>query len=496
MEETPTRTAERADPVGEPAHVLIASPAPPAADSDEGHPVAAEPVSTPPEDDAVRPVDAGVTHPLEGEGAPTATAVVVQSDETEAAVPGDGGSAEPTGATRAGLPPVVLWALAGLALLGLLAAAAYFVIPYPVSVDGKTAWVRLGASVADLRSRGVIAGHAGDLVSVRAKLIKRGGGDPPSVYVDGKTVGDSYRVWPGSTVRTVDGADRTEKIVTKRIALPIESETVGHGPVVMMSQPGSVGLREVTKGEVSGDVLKSATLVPAVPAVFVRTKYSAGARVIALTFDDGPQPSSTPPILAILRKFKVKATFFMIGKEAAGHPALARSVATDGNLIGNHSLGHKILGHAPYKTVVDQISGGAAAIQRATGVKPTWFRPPEGSLGKSVFQVAQANGERVMMWSIDPYDWKQPPPAVIAKWVVSRAKPGAVVIMHDGGGKRANTVAALPVIIAQLRAQGYQFVTLDEMFGARPGAGPSGAAVKTVSKAPAKAAPTAPTTAP
>lgn len=362
------------------------------------------------------------------------------------------------------------WAALCLGVLVLLVAAACFLVPYPVSVDGRTLWVNMGVKLSALQAKGLLSGRSGNLVSVRMKVLKPGAGNPPTFYVNGKLAAADAPVWPGSRVRTVTGSDRTEGVRSKRASLPVGAHYVGHGPMITMTQTGTVGVGEVTRGEISGEVLKATTLTSATPEVFVRARYDGKSKVVALTFDDGPQPTYTPQILKILRSAKVKATFFMIGRQARRYAALARSVRADGNVIGNHSLGHKSLANAPRTTVVEQIVGGASAIKAATGVKPFWYRPANGSLSNLVYEVAQADGERVIVWSLDPDDWKRPSPSVLVRLVVSQVRSGSVVLLHDGGGNRANTIAALPQIIAKLRKQGYHFVTLDQMFSARSAA--------------------------
>jgi peptidoglycan-N-acetylglucosamine deacetylase len=362
------------------------------------------------------------------------------------------------------------WAAICLGVLVLLAAAAYFLVPYPVSVDGRTQWVHLGITLSALQAKGLFTATPGDLVSVRMKVLKDGGGNPPTFYVNGKMVGADARVWPGSNVRTATGSDRTESVLSKRAPLPIGAHYVGHGPMVTMTQTGTAGVSELLEGRISGEVLQARTLTPAQPAVFERARYAGKAKVVALTFDDGPQPTYTPRILKILRSAKVKATFFMIGRQARRYPALARAVRADGNVIGNHSLGHKSLAEASRATVVEQVAGGASAIKAATGIKPFWYRPAGGSLSNLVYEIAQANDERVIVWSLDPDDWKRPSPAALVKLVVSQVRSGSVVLLHDGGGNRTNTIAALPEIIAKLRAQGYHFITLDQMFAVKSAA--------------------------
>jgi peptidoglycan-N-acetylglucosamine deacetylase len=260
--------------------------------------------------------------------------------------------------------------------------------------------------------------------------------------------------------------------------------------MVFMARPGTVGLKELRTGEVSGDTIESTTLIKPVPALFLRTRPGAAVgRAIALTFDDGPLPGSTERVLAVLRKFKIKATFFMVGQQVRRHPALVRAVLADGNQVGSHSWSHKKLGTASQRTVAYEIQAGQQAIHKAAGIWPAWFRPPYGSVSRIVHAEAAAAKTKLILWDVDPEDWRRPSATVIANRVVNAAKPGAVVLMHDGGGDRRNTADALAMIIPRLQAQGYRFVTLDQLFAPKAKPKPvAKAAAPAKAKAPAKAA--------
>ena len=360
----------------------------------------------------------------------------------------------------------LIGAAVGLLVVAVVAIVAF--VPFPVSVDGRMVNVRVGTPVSSLVSQQVLRAHGGDLVAIGTyKVLRAGGGQPAVVMVGGKPATPDTRIWPGSVVSSSDGTNVVEPVTTTRVAIPIEAKYLGHGPLVFMSQPGAVGLKQVSKGTISGTVVTSKVLIDPSPAVFIRSAYGGQGKKIALTFDDGPWPGSTLAILKILGTFKIKATFFEIGGQAYRRPELSKAVVAAGMSIGNHSETHQMLGSLPQKRVAWQIASAQKVIERASGVRPTWFRPPGGSLSRIVYAEANANHVRLMLWDIDPNDWRRPPTKTIISRVVSHAHPGAVILMHDGGGNRANTVAALPTIIKDLQAMGYQFVTLDQLFGSR-----------------------------
>jgi len=183
------------------------------------------------------------------------------------------------------------------------------------------------------------------------------------------------------------------------------------------------------------------------------------ARIIALTFDDGPGVY-TSRILAILKAKGVRATFFVIGRQVHGYRVAVRALAAAGMSVQNHTWNHVNLARAGAATVRSEISRTDSAVKAVTGVRPTCVRPPGGSYDSAVITIAARGGHRVVNWSIDPQDWRRPGSATIRSSVLSHAANNRIVIMHDGGGNRRQTVAALPGVINGLRARGYSFVTL------------------------------------
>lgn len=198
--------------------------------------------------------------------------------------------------------------------------------------------------------------------------------------------------------------------------------------------------------------------------VIYEAKLKANEKVIALTFDDGPSPKNTAQILEILQKNNIKATFFMIGQMVKYFPQVAKQVAADGEVIGNHTW-HHWYRHMDAPTAANEINRTADIIYQTTGVKTILFRPPGGFLNNGLAEYAKNQKYAVMMWSEESGDAQRRSPQVpgMVKNVLKSAKPGAIVLMHDGGGNRSRTVQALPQIIDGLKAQGYRFVTIPEL---------------------------------
>ncbi|MDQ6877241.1 MAG: polysaccharide deacetylase family protein, partial [Candidatus Dormibacteraeota bacterium] len=179
--------------------------------------------------------------------------------------------------------------------------------------------------------------------------------------------------------------------------------------------------------------------------------------VVALTFDDGPDPTYTPQVLAILRQFGVKATFCVIGHAARQHPELLDAIRAQGHMLCDHTETHPYLDRVPADQLGGQISGPVAYCRIVTGQTLTLMRPPYAALNQAAIDTAHQQGLRVLEWSVDPRDFARPPALSIVERVVTKVRAGGVVLMHDGGGDRSNTVVALPAIISQLQSQGYTF---------------------------------------
>jgi peptidoglycan-N-acetylglucosamine deacetylase len=202
---------------------------------------------------------------------------------------------------------------------------------------------------------------------------------------------------------------------------------------------------------------------PAQPALYTwqapSTPSIAGAKEIALTFDDGPSPY-TPQVLAVLEQYHVPATFFEIGEMVSDYPQYAREVVEAGYPVEDHTWSHPDLTDLTASEVEDQIARAQDEIRSVTGITPACLRPPYNAWDPAVLDEVAENGMTTMSYSVDSRDWTLPGTQAIVANVLSGAFPGAVVDMHDGGGPRYETVDALPRIINGLRARGYTFVAI------------------------------------
>jgi peptidoglycan-N-acetylglucosamine deacetylase len=192
-----------------------------------------------------------------------------------------------------------------------------------------------------------------------------------------------------------------------------------------------------------------------------QAKLDSQHKAIALTFDDGPWPTTTTQILDILKKNNIKATFFWVGRYLQTYPELGKQVASAGHAIGNHTWNHQYIKYNE-DGAAREIDRTSALIEELTGVKTSMFRPPGGILNNGLAAYAQKKNYAVIMWSADSLDWRTATQSLMDN-VMRQANSGGIVLMHDGGGNRSRTVQALPDIIAKLRKEGYKFVTVPEL---------------------------------
>ncbi len=191
---------------------------------------------------------------------------------------------------------------------------------------------------------------------------------------------------------------------------------------------------------------------------------------IALTFDDGPHPGYTPQLLAVLKRYNVPATFFLVGEMAERSPELVRDELAQGDSIGNHTYHHVSLVKITPDEAAAEIRACDLVLQSITGKTAHLFRPPGGVYDSAVAREAAAQGYTTVLWTDDPGDYASPGIETIEKRTVKTAHNGGILLLHDG---IQQTVDALPTIIQTLRAEGYKFVTVDQML-AEKSATPTG----------------------
>jgi peptidoglycan/xylan/chitin deacetylase (PgdA/CDA1 family) len=195
------------------------------------------------------------------------------------------------------------------------------------------------------------------------------------------------------------------------------------------------------------------------PATY--TQVRVDQPYIAMTFDDGPSAANTPRLLDILKQRNIKATFFLIGQNVASNPDIVRRILADGHEIGNHSWTHPQLSKLSDDRVTAEITKTQDAIKDASGFTPTILRPPYGAITARQREWIESKfGLSIILWSIDPFDWKRPGASVITQRILSQVRPGAIILSHD---IHKQTVDAMPATLDGLIAKGYKFVTVTQL---------------------------------
>jgi peptidoglycan/xylan/chitin deacetylase (PgdA/CDA1 family) len=237
---------------------------------------------------------------------------------------------------------------------------------------------------------------------------------------------------------------------------------------------------------------------PISPQLTFESVYVEGP-YIALTFDDGPNATLTPRLLNLLAEHHLKATFFVVGQNAADHPDILRRAVKEGHEIGNHSWSHPNLGKMSDEAVRRELQKTDDAIAAAIGKRPTLMRPPYGSItARQKKWIHDEFGYRIIIWDVDPLDWKRPGPAVVCSRILKETHAGSIVLAHD---IHAQTLEAMPATFDQLDRKGFKSVTVTELLAmAKPPPKPTPRATATPATSgavrPAPASTPAPSTPP
>uniref|UniRef100_A0AAU2K0T2 Polysaccharide deacetylase family protein n=1 Tax=Streptomyces sp. NBC_00049 TaxID=2903617 RepID=A0AAU2K0T2_9ACTN len=181
---------------------------------------------------------------------------------------------------------------------------------------------------------------------------------------------------------------------------------------------------------------------------------AAGSMV--LTFDDGPDPRYTPAILDTLARYGVRAMFFVCGEMATENRDLLRRMVAEGHVIGNHTWTHPLIPTLSRPALASEIGRTSDVVQQTVGEAPLWFRAPYGAWNRAAFEIGAELGMEPLAWTVDTLDWKEPGTGTIVSRVLGAAAPGVIVLSHDAGGNRSQSVQAISSYLPQLLAQGYR----------------------------------------
>lgn len=369
---------------------------------------------------------------------------------------------------------VLAVAVSLLALAAVVGGLALFVqsLPASITLNGTSVDVDGNKTIADALRASGIDPQPGDLLAIDGSMLEEGGGEPFNATLNGQPVADvATRLNSGDVLDVHDGDSAEEPSDTTEEPIPYTFVEEGRGPIHLIEGEGVDGAKRTRTGSVSGLAVEEAVQDP----VNVTRRNVApdvgGDKVIALTFDDGPWPESTAAILDVLAEHDAKATFFTVGNRIDGEGIdLVRRAADEGHQICTHSFSHAAgdgqsvnLGYMKPEDQVAEVQKGYDAIEAATGEEASRvFRAPGGNYGEDVMRNVGPLVSAEIGWNIDSEDWRKPGAGPIADQI-KNAWPGSIVLMHDGGGDRSQTVEALDDALPFLKSQGYRFVTMDEL---------------------------------
>jgi peptidoglycan-N-acetylglucosamine deacetylase len=190
------------------------------------------------------------------------------------------------------------------------------------------------------------------------------------------------------------------------------------------------------------------------------SRIETDKKIVALTFDDGPTPPFTTEVLNILKKHNIKATFFVTGQNANAHHDIIRRIQSEGHEIGNHSWSHPMMKFRSMEFIRKQIESTDRIIRKLGYEGEIHFRSPYAVTSGTLTKTLKSLNKDNILFNVDPTDWRKPSSAKITKRIMKQVHPGSIILMHDGGGDRKNTVQALEGVIENLSKDGYEFVTV------------------------------------
>lgn len=350
--------------------------------------------------------------------------------------------------------------------------------PVEVTLNGDQVTIS-GAerSVGGLLDNNVVSVTPGNYVAVDGSTIRQGEGTRCTVKVNGNDTDDmGMHLNGGDKIEISNGTDLTEPYTdSEPQTLPHKTELKGVGAVHLYSNNAQDGKQVTRTGKESGITATVTTKEPINNIVQYYNVNSNGDKVIALTFDDGPWDKQTDEILDILEQNDAKATFFTVGQCISGHEKELQRAASMGCEIGTHTWDHAEgsgEGVSLIKMSTDErkqeVQKGLEAIKNATGQEAsTIFRCPGGNFDTSVATDLEGIVTAEIGWNVDTTDWKKPGADVIAQRIQS-AGPGNIILMHDGGGDRSQTIEGLRQALPKLKEQGYSFITVQELLEKYP----------------------------
>ena len=344
--------------------------------------------------------------------------------------------------------------------------------PVPITVNGNASEIRIGSTLSEVVKKEKLSLKPGNLVSVTDRVLEADMGYAFTASVNGEELSpedaDAYHVVGNESIDFSDGGNIVEEFdAQSEVIMPyLRMEGTGYS-LQYVSQWGYAGELQHRKGKRSGETADVVAKEPQDCVITCVEPYVEGdAKLVALTFDDGPADPYTEQYLEILDRYGVKATFFNLGDNTENYPDLARKVVEKGHQLCNHTMAHNQLTSVDASTVYSEITRSQDAIEKVTGVRTTHIRPPYGDFTERSWLGSGGSITASIRWNGDSKDWETPGVDAIVSNSLINLHSGTIILMHDGGGNRSQDVEALPRLIEQVQAEGYEFVTISELMRA------------------------------
>lgn len=367
-----------------------------------------------------------------------------------------------------------------LLLSGLITGGAYLYLNPPkseVTINGETVQIGRSTTIEEVIEAGYASPAPGNLLAIDGSVAQEGGGTAFVATINGaQTIDPATVLHKGDVVEITDGTDQTESYTESEEVIPhgtIETDTSAdaywHGSLHVYEK-GEDGLQVTRTGDVSGITVSERVNDPVDSGYHIYTADVGDDKVIALTFDDGPWPDTTNAILDVLEASGAKATFFTIGEQIEYYQDEIKREKSLGCQVCTHTWDHASgsgqgvnLTYMSAEEQVNEVQRGYEAIRNVLGEEPSHvLRAPGGNYYGDVIANLESYVDAEVGWDVDTEDWRLPGSDAIYERIMS-AEPGQVILCHDGGGDRWQTVEAVRAAVPELVAQGYKLVTIDEL---------------------------------
>lgn len=354
-----------------------------------------------------------------------------------------------------------------------IALVIFYLVPWDrtITINGQETTSKAHSTLIELVQEKSIIPVPGKLLAIDGSTIDEQGGYPYTFIVNGEMATDySQEVKNGDSIEIEPGGDIVESYTEEQTVISAPVTFNNYGAIHLYVNDGSDGIGIKRTGEVSGIVQEFPEIDPVPQTMEFFNIDSGDDKVIALTFDDGPWKDQTEEILNILKENDAKATFFTVGSRIAGLEETVARAYNEGHQISTHSWDHASgsgqgvnLGYMTDEEQREEILKGQEAISEVTGQEASKIiRVPGGNLSERTAQIIKEFATAEIGWNIDTEDWRRPGVSAIVERILA-VSPGEVILMHDGGGDRSQTIEALREALPILRDQGYKFITIDEL---------------------------------